>query len=147
MLRIIVIAVILFVVFNAVHQDALLKREHQSAASVIAPVQDVSQCAIHDFELKSGKVWLADECRSSPCLQVKIRGEVVNHCVRPAGVQLQITSRDNSGSVIDTVSLWPASTDNIQSGASYPFNLDGMLDADQAATRYTIEIVKVNTWR
>lgn len=112
-----------------------------------AAVNAGGSCNLSDIEIKTFKSRIVDECRVTPCPQVRIVGEIINKCSEPVGVQLKVTARDVNGGLLDAQDFWPASTSNIAPRRPYAFNANGIMDYIPGMKNFTIEIVNVHQWR
>src|SRR5690606_3750552 len=71
-------------------------------------------------------------------------GEVRNVGGGAAGVELQVIARDASGRLVDVVTFWPASTQNIRPGTSYGFRY--AVTRERSAVRFEIQVVGTEMW-
>lgn len=71
-------------------------------------------------------------------------GEVRNVGNAAAGVELQITARDTSGRLVDVVTFWPASIDNIAPGMTYGFRRS--VTRERSAVSVDVKIVGARIW-
>lgn len=83
-----------------------------------------------DFRWEDGVLW--------------VLGEVRNVSSAPAGVQLQAIARDRSGRLVDVATFWPASTTNVQVGATYGFRYP--VTREQSAVQVDFQIVDSTEW-
>jgi hypothetical protein len=77
--------------------------------------------------------------------EVDVVGELINKCAEPTGVRLQLTFRDADGKVVDVFEGWPASTRNIEAGASYAFKIS--FKADVRTKSMDTKVLEVRRWR
>ncbi len=104
-------------------------------------------CQPSDFKLVAFKPAIYDDCRSTPCPALRLAGEVENQCAQPAGVQIKITALSATGSVIDTIEGWPASTRNIAPGERYAFNMGAGMPYQAGMHSFDVQIIDARTWR
>ena len=71
-------------------------------------------------------------------------GELRNNSGVAVGVQLQAVVRDGHGQVIDSAQWWPASTNNIPAGGSWPINY-GVSDKGNIGA-VEVSVVRVKAW-
>lgn len=52
---------------------------------------------------------------------VYVTGKLKNNCLIATGIQIKVTIYDAAGGVLSSNDTWPASTNNIPTGADFPF--------------------------
>ncbi len=93
--------------------------------AAMAPEKAVAQpptarkCQISDFAVEGFAPKVFDDCKQTSCPALKLTGKLKNNCALAAGAQIKITAEDGKGKVVDTTDGWPASTRNIDPGATY----------------------------
>jgi len=83
-------------------------------ALLISIASAMAACALSDVQITGWK-WRLENG------YVIGLGEIMTGCVTPIGVQIQVTIRDATGSLLDVKEEWPASIRNIPPGDPYPF--------------------------
>lgn len=73
-------------------------------------------CTPGDIQIKS---WSWERDRG----WTEVRGELVNTCAEPTGVQLQLTFRDEAGRMMSLDDSWVADRRDIPAGATFPFQI------------------------
>lgn len=94
-------------------------------------------CRATDVEIKQA------DWRATPGY-IAVVGEIVNRCAEPVGAQLQFTFRDAGGRVVAVEETWPASTRNVEAGASYPFSRTFFI-SDPVSTM-TARVIDTRRW-
>ena len=77
-------------------------------------------------------------------LATYIVGQIDNRCGQPVGAQIKFTIYDQSGSVLSSRDLWPASTNNIPAHGNFPFEVQ--LDRQPGAAKFDALVMEVRHW-
>jgi hypothetical protein len=152
MVKSIIIAILAVVVLALVGFVALAiysYKQHEARVATRSPLSGAApalSCQRSDITIKRLDARIVDECKRTPCPQLRGVAVLTNGCSEAIGVQLKIVGLDASGAPIATKDFWPASVSNIPPG-DFTFSLDYALDADPRLRRFTLEPVRVERWR
>lgn len=108
---------------------------------LLASLKDT--CSMEDLEIISFNP--STICIGGECIQFKFVGELRNNCTIPIGADVQIIGRDSNGVLIDSITGWPASMQNIAPGGTVPINFQWM-EYNQKIKNFEIKVIKIRQW-
>jgi hypothetical protein len=107
-----------------------------------------ASCTAADFSIEGFSSRVTDDCRASSCPRLQLVGRLKNNCALAAGASVEITATDIKGNVVDVLSgSWPASTRNIASGDSQPFNFGPAMTYRPEMKKFDIRVIEARTWK
>jgi hypothetical protein len=74
----------------------------------------------------------------------RIFGRIKNRCPMPAGVQIKVIFYSSAGDLLKVVDMWPASVNNIDPNALFPFEVT--IDRVNGFDKVEASVIRVSTW-
>ncbi len=96
-----------------------------------------SGCSVGDFTIKQSSGWMEGR-------YYKIPFSVTNNCAKSAGVKIQMSFYGKDGTLLNAMTGWPASVNNISPGETY--NDVWLETVYQGVERVTFKAVDVKVW-
>lgn len=95
------------------------------------------ECSVSDISVESLSA-------SEGLVVTKVRGKLVNRCASPTGPQVKFVFWDKNGTLVRVFDAWPASANNVQAGADYPFEFS--LEKVGNFDRLEARVIQTRRW-